>query len=125
MVIRTFLIAIASATLVCFLAWIAVGMYIDPGAADWLGFALFYSGLFLWICGFLVLIGFYARHFLAPEALPYYLLSIAVRQALIAAIALDIFLILKAAGVFNWISGIFLLIAVIFTEGYFLSLNKR
>jgi hypothetical protein len=125
MTIRTFLSVIAFATLICFFVWLAVGVSVNPYLAGWKEIALFYFSLFLWISGIFILIGFYARYLLKPGALPYGLLATSARQALILAIAVSIFLALKSAHVFNWINGLFLAIAAVFAEGYFLSLNHE
>lgn len=121
MTIRTFLAALALATLICVAAWIAIAVSIDPYSASWTSLALFYFSLFLWVCGVLILLGFYIRYLLKPSALPYSLIAVSVRQAIILAIGLDAVLVLKGAHIFNWVNGIFLLFAMIFVESYFLS----
>jgi len=125
MTIKTFLVGIAIVTGLCFLAWLAVIMYIDPELAGWVGLILFYFSLFLWLCGFLILFGFYLRHLFSPKMIPYTVLSVSVRQAIILSLAANIFLILKGIKMLNNINGLFLLISVIFIESYFLSLEHE
>lgn len=121
MTIKTFLAGIAAATVICFAAWFAVVGYIDPDTAGWASLTLFYFSLFLWIGGFFILAGFCLRRIFMPRGAPYALLAAAMRQAILAAAGIDVFLILKSAHMFNWINGTFLAISIIFTEIYFLS----
>lgn len=121
MTIRSFLIGIAISTLICFLAWFAMIALSDPLSAGPGGLALFYFSLFLWLSGLLILAGFYLRFFLASPKMPFTMLSNAVRQAIIFALAADIFLIMKSAKILNLINAAFLIIAVIFIEAYYLN----
>lgn len=121
MTIRSFLVGIAISTLICFIAWFAVIALSDPAGAGIGGLFLFYFSLFLWLSGFLVLIGFYSRTVFAPKKMPFGVLSSSVRQAIIFALAIDILLILKSAQMLNSINAILLVIFIIFTEVYFLN----
>ncbi len=121
MTIRSFLVGIAISTLICFIAWFAVIALSDPAGAGIGGLFLFYFSLFLWLSGFLVLIGFYSRTIFAPKKMPFTVLSNSVRQAIIFALAVDILLILKSMRMLNSINIILLAIFVIFTESYYLS----
>ncbi len=115
------MIGIAISTLVCFLAWFAVIALIDPFDIEIGGLFLFYFSLFLWLAGFFVLIGFYFRTFFIPQKTPFGILSNSVRQAIIFALAIDIFLILKSLKMLNATNMILLIIFIIFTESYYLN----
>jgi hypothetical protein len=121
MTIRSFLVGIAISTLICFIAWFAVISLSDPTSSGLGGLFIFYFSLFLWLSGFLVLIGFYARTFLAPKKMPFSVLSNSVRQAIIVALAIHITLILKSMQMLNLINIILLAIFVIFAESYYLN----
>lgn len=125
MTIRSFLVGIAISTLICFIAWFAAIALSDPAGAGIGGLFLFYFSLFLWLSGFLVLIGFYSRTIFAPKKMPFTILSNSVRQAIIFALAVDILLILKSMRMLNLINIILLAIFVIFTESYYLSSNHE
>lgn len=125
MTIRTFLTGIAAATAVCLLVWLAIIVFTSPDESGWIILALFYFSLFLWLAGIFILGGFFARYFLRPKAMPYALLAVAVRQAIILALTMDIMLAMKGVKALGWVNGIFLLAAAIFIEGYFLSNNNE
>lgn len=121
MTIRSFLVGIAISTLICFIAWFAVIALSDPAGAGIGGLFLFYLSLFLWLVGFLVLIGFYSRTIFSPKKMPFSVLSNSVRQAIIIALSIDIALILKSMQMMNLINIILLIIFAVFTESYYLS----
>lgn len=125
MTIRSFLVGIAISTLICFIAWFAVIALSDPSDAGIGGLFLFYFSLFLWLSGFLVLIGFYSRTIFSPQKMPFNVLSNSVRQAIIFALAIDILLILKSIQMLNSVNAILLIIFVVFFEAYYLSSNHE
>lgn len=121
MTIRTFLAGIAAVTLICFASWLSVIIFTDPQEVGWIILTLFYFSLFLWVCGVFILSGFYLRSFLNPHKMPYIIMAIAVRQAILFSLALVVLLVLKGLKILNLINGTLLLISVISVEGYFLS----
>lgn len=121
MTIRTFLVGIAAVTLVCLAAWIAEVILIDPYRAGWVSLTLFYFSLFLWVCGALILGIYYVRSVLGDKAMPHVIVATAVRQAILAALALDVILILAGFKMLNWINGSLLVISAVFIESYFLT----
>ncbi len=125
MTIRTFLTGIAAGTVACLSVWLVIIFFTSPYESGWIILALFYFSLFLWLSGIFILGGFFVRYFLRPKAMPYAILSIAVRQAIIGAIVVNIFLIMKGLKVLGWINGLFLFAAAIFIESYFLSNNNE
>lgn len=125
MTIRTFLTGIAVAAAACLLVWVAIVIFTSPYESGWVILTLFYFSLFLWLAGIVILAGFFARYILRPKAMPYALLAVAVRQAIIIALVTVIMLLLKGTKALSWVNGIFLLAAAIFIEGYFLSNNNE
>jgi len=125
MTIRTFLLGIAAGSIACILVWLAIIIFTSPYESGWVILALFYFSLFLWLAGIFILGGFFARYFLRPDAMPYALLAIAIRQAIILAIVAVALLALKGVKALTWVNGIFLVVAAIFIESYFLSNNNE
>lgn len=125
MTIRMFLMGIFVATVICFFVWLAIIIFINPFESGSIILLLFYFSLFLWLVGSIALIVFFIRYFLQPRAIPYAILTMAIRQAIIFAFVAVIILALKGLKALSWANGFFLLIAAIFTEGYFLSNNNE
>lgn len=121
MTIRSFLVGIAISTLICFTAWLAVIALSDPVSAGLGGLVLFYFSLFLWLSGLFILAGFYFRIYFTSAKTPFVILFNSIRQALIFALAVDILLVLKSMRILNIINAAFLIIAIIFTEAYYLN----
>ncbi len=125
MTIRTFLLGITAGAFACLSVWLAIIIFTSPYESGWIILALFYFSLFLWFAGISILIGFFARYFLHFNAMPYALLAVAVRQAIIISLAANALLILKGIKALTWVNGFFLFAAAIFIEGYFLSNNNE
>lgn len=93
----------SAATVIAWLAWVAVLMNVNPDDAGWLGHAAFYVTLFVALAGAASLIGTLSRvHILKRSQLVLREVKIAVRHGIILALMAVISLILSLIGWFTW-----------------------
>lgn len=124
MSLRDFLLSILAITLLCWVAWATVLLYVDPSTAQSVGFAVFYGALFFALVGSFTLIGVTARTLFKrlhhQRTLPFRFVMPSVRQGVWFAGAVCASLILLSADLFNWWSILLLLMTMTILEGFFL-----
>ena len=113
------------ATLLCWLAFVAVIIYINPTEAGFIGFLLFYVSLFLSLVGFFALLGFFVRIWLLTQPVVFKQVIIAFRQAIWFASLIVFCLILQSQKLLTWWTVILFIALLTFIESLFLFGRKK
>ncbi len=125
MTLKSYLIVMATLTAACWGIFIFVAGMIDPFATNWLGFALFYSALFLAVSGSAALFGFFIRFVVLKKELAFNLVKIAFRQSFLFALFFTAALFLKANQLFNWLNLALLVMGFSILELFLISYKKN
>ena len=112
-------------TAVCWGAWALVLIFLDPASADWLGFLLFYSSLYLALVGSFAIIGMGLRLLFAQSGGVFREVAIAFRQAFFFGFMVIAALLLQKEGLFTWWNMLLLVAALTLIELFFLAMRHR
>jgi hypothetical protein len=122
--LKTYLLTMSIATLLCWAAWVLIFFTVDPETTNQVGFGLFYSSLSLALIGTGAIIGFIVRFvFLKHDLVLRHVLD-AFRQSFLFALLLVVSLILLSAKLFSWVNLFFLMAGLTILE-YFLVTYRR
>ncbi|MFH0804885.1 MAG: hypothetical protein V1916_01675 [Patescibacteria group bacterium] len=121
MSLKKYLILMFTTTLVCWVAWLFVVFFINPGEAGPVGFTLFYVSLFFACLGTFSLFGFFVRVWFSREEVIFRHLGVSSRQSLWFSILVIITLLLRATATFHWWSVALLIILLVVLEFFFIS----
>jgi hypothetical protein len=126
MTLKQLIYTMATATLVCWLAWIVIVTQINPTADGAGGLLMFYAVLFFAILGSLFLISFKLRKILTKEkdVLEYRLVAVSFRQSIFLTILIIGILILQSQSFLNWWNLILIILALTIIEGFMLSVKR-
>ena len=124
MTLRSYLIIMTIATLLCWAAWGYILWTVNPEVTNWLGFLLFYVSLFLAVTGTAALLGFVVRFVALKKELAFRSVKEAFRQSFLFAALIVISLMLLSKGLFSWLNLLFLVIGLSILEFFLLSYEK-
>lgn len=123
--LKTYLMTMSVATLLCWAAWVLVFFTVDPETTNQVGFALFYSSLSLALIGTGAIIGFIIRFvFLKHDLVLRHVLD-AFRQSFLFALLLIVSLILLSAELFSWVNLFFLMAGLTILEYFLVSYRAK
>lgn len=126
MTLRQYLLIMAVATLICWLIWVLVLFIYDPYAAGLVGFALFYTSLFLSILGTYSIIGFVVRiKILKNDEIVFRHIKHTFRQGMFFASFIIITMILAQNKILTWWNFSLLLVFFVFVEGLLFASRKH
>ena len=125
MTLRSYLIIMTLATLICWMVWVYILWTVNPEITNWVGFLLFYISLFLAITGSAALLGFVIRFVALRKKLAFRLVKEAFRQSFLFAALIVVSLMLLAKGLFSWLNLFFLIIGLSVLEFFLLSYEKN
>ena len=125
MSLRFYIILMVLGTAVCWGAWALVLIFLDPASADWLGFLLFYSSLYLALVGSFAIIGMGLRLLFAQSGGVFREVAIAFRQAFFFGFMVIAALLLQKEGLFTWWNMLLLAAALTLIELFFLAMRHR
>jgi len=108
------------ASFLALVSFLAILWFFSPENASGIILILFFLSLFMALCGFFSLIGFYFRHRKHRNKLPNYFLGISFRQGTLLSALLVGYLTMKYFGVFTWWTALIFLIIVVAIEMAFL-----
>jgi len=121
MTLSAYLWGMAASTILCFVSWILIIVYVDPTATNLVGIALFYLSLFFFLASFFALAGFYLRRKISKNKIEFAQTSEAFRQGVFFSLIFVGMLILQSFGMFTlWNAGLFIL-GIGLLEFYFVS----
>ena len=122
MSLRTFLILMALASVIFWLAWLTVLFKIDPFATNFIGFLCFYLSLFFALMGSFSLLGFGFRYSYNRKDLPAFrFVGVSLRQAIWFSGLIVASLILQGQKLFTWWAGLLIVFCLAIIEAFFLS----
>lgn len=121
MTLRSYLVIMIIATLVCWGLWVFVLWSVNPEVTNWLGFSLFYLSLFLALAGTAAIIGFLIRFIFLKRQLAFRAVKIAFRQSFIFAFLITASLFLLAHDLFTWLNLILLVVGLSVLEYFLIS----
>lgn len=125
MTLRQYLILMSMATGMCWVAWLAIILSIDPQTASFTIFAFFYLSLFVALIGTISVIGFIIKRLMIKnDEIVFRHVKRTFRQSIIIASLLVLALVLKQKNLLTWWNGIMLIILFIFLEGMVFT-NRR
>ena len=124
MTLKFYLWGIGLASLVALSSFLAIIWFFAPQNADAAILSLLFFSLFLALCGFFSLLGFYVRRKRLKEEIPIYHLGISFREGTLLSILVVGFLLMRSLNFFYWWSALTLLIIIIAVEAGFLWKEK-
>jgi len=125
MTLKQYLILMTLTAIFCWMIWFSVLYLIDPGVAGILGFIFFYLSLFLALAGTLSVLGLLLRMKFGKEEAVFKTVITSFRQAMMLSLLLISSLFLKSKNLLTWWNVIFLVLAVVVLEFFFMSYNKK
>ncbi|MFH1661968.1 MAG: hypothetical protein ABIA02_02645 [Candidatus Falkowbacteria bacterium] len=124
MTLRSYLIVMSIATILCFSAFVFVLITINPEITNWVGFLLFYSSLFLTTAGVSAIVGFLIRFIALKRELAFHAVRSAFRQSFLFAFAVASILFLLSKDVFTWMNLILLIIGLSVLEFFLINYER-
>ena len=124
MTLRSYLIIMIIATLLCWTAFSFVLWTVNPEATNWVGFLLFYLSLFLALAGSAALIGFLIRFIGLKHELVFNSVKNAFRQSFFFAFLITAVLFLLSNNLFTWVNLGLLVAGLSVLEFFFISYGK-
>jgi hypothetical protein len=118
---KNYLLGLAALAALGWLALFIVIFRLDPFTSTALAVPFFLAALFLALIGSLTLIGFYSRVWFRKGEIYLQHISIALRQAILLSIAVEIALVFQILRILTWWDGILIAAAVGLIEIYFSS----
>jgi hypothetical protein len=125
MTLKSYLLIMSLTTLVSWLAFGFVIFTIDPQITNWVGFALFYTSLFVALIGTFSILGFFIRFILLKEELVFRSVKEAFRQSFLLSFLLLSCMFLLSRNLFNWFNAILLALGLTVMEFFLVSYNKK
>lgn len=124
MSLRSYLIIMILATLLCWIGFGAIIQTINPEITNKIGFLLFYLSLFLTIVGATAIIGFVIRFIGLKRELVLNSVISAFRQSFLFAFFIIAILFLLSCNLFSWLNVMLLIIGLSLVEFFLLSYSK-
>ncbi len=124
MTLKKYLNLMSLLTVLCWLVWVLVLLFVNPTQTGLIGFILFYFSLFLAILGSASVVGFIVRVRLKQEPV-FKQVEISFRQGVWIGILIVVLLLLKGLDLLRWWNGLFLVLFLVFLELFFLTSKKR
>lgn len=125
MTLRNYLTLMIIATLVCWGAFLFILNTVNPEITNWLGFALFYSSLFLAVSGLAAIVGFLIRFWLLKQKLAFYSVNSAFRQSFLFGLLIISTLLLLANELFTILNVLLLVVIITLIEFFLISHRKK
>ena len=125
MTLRTFLITSAVGSVLGWLVWGSIVIWLDPVQAAGAGFLLFFLALFLATASSAALIGYGVRRLLAPGSHPAYSVRPSLRQGIWLGVFLDTLLFLQLVRLNRWWLTLIFIIFFLSVEFIFLSYDRN
>ena len=120
MTLAAYLWGMVASTILCFVSWVLIVVYIDP-TTNLVGIALFYLSLFFFLASFFTLGGFYLRRKMSKNNIEFAQAGDSFRQGVFFALIFVGMLVLQSFGMLTlWNAGLFI-IGIGLLEFYFVS----
>ncbi len=125
MSLRAYLAFMGFGTILAAATFFLVLFRVDPGAAGWLGFTLFYLSLGLALSGAVSIIGFLIRVVTHRDEMLSHLVALSFRQAVLLSALAVAALILHSRNLLSWWNSILLVVVATIVEFIFISLEHK
>lgn len=120
MTVRTFIAGIIFCALIGGFSWVSILINVDPTQGAFAIF-LFYLTLAIFSISLLTLIGFFARKRIFSRSIPFSLVGISFRQAVLLSVVVVGVLLFQELRILSWWSIVLLVGSVVLLELYFIS----
>ena len=121
MTLSAYLCGMMASTILCFVSWALIIIYVDVETTSLIGIVLFYLSLFFFLASFFTLTGFYLRRKISKDKIEFAQTGEAFRQGIFLALLFVGMLILQSFRMLTlWNTGLFV-IGIILLEFYFVS----
>jgi len=120
MTIKTYLFEMTIGTILCFISWMLVIIYIDPNTTGFVGFVLFYLNMFFFLTCFFSLFSFCLRRKFLKNEVKFKQTWIAFRQGFLLAATFIGTLLLRKLSMLSLGNAILLISAIVLIEIYFM-----
>ena len=124
MTLRQYLVLMTISTIFCWVIWVSVLYLIDPTTAGILGFIFFYLSFFLALAGTLSVLGLLLRMKFGKEEAVFKTVTTSFRQATMLGLLVVGALFLKSKDILTWWNTLFLVMAIVVSELFFVSYHK-
>lgn len=124
MTLKQYVMWLVAGTIVSWLAWGMVLIYLNPETAGVTGFIFFYLSLFLGLTGSLTLLGFAWRYWRHRDEVLFRHVSISFRQGVWLSLAVVISLWLKVNDLLTWWNLGLLIVGLTLLEFFWLSVRR-
>lgn len=125
MTLRQYLILMTISAVFCWIIWGFVLYSVDPTTAGILGFVFFYFSLFLALVGTLSVLGLLLRRKFGKGEFIFKTVTISFRQSILLGLMIIGALILKSQKLLTWWNIIFLVLALVVMEFFFIAYSKK
>jgi hypothetical protein len=122
--IKTYLLTMLGATLLCWASWIFTILTVNPLETNQVGFYLFYGSLALALIGTGAIVGFVVRFIFLRHQLQLRLALDAFRQSFLFSLLLIVSLILLSKDLFSWFNLFFLMAGLTILEIFLVSYRR-
>ncbi len=112
-------------TVLSWISWLMVLSNVDPEAAGFLGFFLFYLSFFFALYGTLFLLGNFIRRHFVRKRLPVERVTVSLRQAAVLSFMVIAWGVLQGSGHGSIINTILLVVAATVVEFFFMSQKPK
>lgn len=120
MTVKTFIAGIIFCALMGIVSWVSILINVDPTQGAFAIF-LFYLTLAVFSVSLFTLIGFFLRKFFSPRTIPFSLVGVSFRQAVLLSVVVIGTLLFQNLRILSWWSIILLVGSVVLMELYFIS----
>lgn len=102
-------------------SWVMVLLFLDPQSSGMVGHALFFVSFFLTMFGITSIVGYMARRIFQRREVPFKLVAISFRQAILLGLLLTGSLFLQSRHLFTWWTSLLLLTFLTLIESFFVA----
>jgi predicted MFS family arabinose efflux permease len=121
MSLKRYLIIMSLSTLLLWLAWGLVIIFIDPVTGGIMGVSLFYISLFLALTGSFSVIGFFVRsRFAKKEEVLFNQVGVSLRHAILFSVLITGSLLLQSNRLLTWWNALIFIVILIVIESLFM-----
>lgn len=110
------------------ISWLSLAMmifYFDPAETGFLGFSLFYLGLFLALSGLIFLVSDKFKRKIFKKQLLFYRLRVSLRHAILFTVSIISWLFLRSTDLLRWWNLLLLILILTTLEFFFMSYQRQ
>ncbi len=116
-----FIVYMAFATILCWVGFFMILLFMSPAESGKLTFLLFYLILGMSALGTFTIFGFWIRRIFSANELSFYNVIVSFRQGLWLSMVLTVSLYLQSKGLLNWINAVLFILSLSLIEFFCLN----